>query len=335
LPGAIEALKMTLNHNRVADITCLRSLQISSVDEIFYIPLTPDSPLPFNSIAYLLRLFYPTGGSRDMAEERSQTATWWNRYSLEIGQAGSGRIGPLSLALERREQEWRLYHQEETDADQALVDEAFTLSSGLEQRFTTSERFVFRKTTSFLELVPALADRPVVTRPLVPLTLPGGEETTIYVSSPLWVQINLNAAGNMVREIPIQRASDTWFGPSTREGELCYASQTRSFLSLDEVPQQSHRAITPIRIQNNADTPLLLERVSLPVPYLSLFVTDDGWLWTESVTLVRESDGDMASLQINKGELMPKPHLRPIASPREEMNKGVLVRAFSGLFGGS
>ena len=47
----------------------------------------------------------------------------------------------------------------------------------------THERYVFRDTKELLNILPALADRPVVTRPATPFYLPRGEEITIFVSS--------------------------------------------------------------------------------------------------------------------------------------------------------
>ena len=116
-----------------------------------------------------------------------------------------------------------------------------------------------------IALTPALADRPVVARPEKPFCLPAGAEAVVYVSSPLWVVLS-TAQDLKLAEIPIVRPSDTWLGPSTREGELCYASRTFLRLSLDNLPRRPHRATSMVRILNHADTALPLRALKLPAP---------------------------------------------------------------------
>src|SRR5439155_1571474 len=84
------------------------------------------------------------------------------------------------------------------------------------------------------------------------------------------------------------RLSDTWYGPNTREGELCYSSKTFCRTHLADLPLRPHRVLTPVSIQNNAKDPLLLEQLSLPLPYLSTYVDENGSLWTEEITVVNE-----------------------------------------------
>ena len=96
----------------------------------------------------------------------------------------------------------------------------------------------------------------------------------------------------------MDRPSDTWFGPSTLEGELCYESKTAVRFNLDNVPRRPHRAISVVRIRNRTDTQLSLERLKIPLPNLSLFGTEDGQLWTESITLERDEDGENATVKL-------------------------------------
>jgi hypothetical protein len=129
------------------------------------------------------------------------------------------------------------------------------------------------------------------------------------------------------------RLSDTWFGPSTREGELCYSGKTHARHTLAEVPRRAHRAITPLHIRNEAASPLPLDKISLPVPVLSVYGAADASLWTETVTMIRGSDSDMAALRIEHG---PPAYVGPVSlvsAPRREQARGGLVRAFNVLFG--
>lgn len=264
----------------------------------------------------------------------SHPSAWWGPRELECGQTLIIELEGLQLAIARRPSEWAFFYNQPTArAEQPRSHWQQRLGSATADDYEEVARFVFRNTHAPLNIRPALADRPVISRPVTPLNLPPAEEVTLYVSSPLWLQIHGEGFKEPLLDIPIQRASDTWFGPSTQSGELCYASRTHGYLALAEVPVRLHRAITPIIIRNHADSPLLLERIALPAPNLSLYADDNCQLWTEAITLERESDGDMASLEIDKQAPahLHKPLL--INEPRSRAHKGSLaVRAFSVLF---
>jgi hypothetical protein len=135
----------------------------------------------------------------------------------------------------------------------------------------------------------------------MPLHVPAGQETTLFVSTPLWLQLQVHEPLVYLSELPIVRPSDTWFGPSTMEGEICYASQTLGRLSLKNFPHLPHRAVTPVSIHNNTEESFQLERLNLAVPHLSLYSAAGKELWTEAVSMVREADSSAASIQIGVG----------------------------------
>ncbi|NNJ91006.1 MAG: hypothetical protein HKP55_04975, partial [Gammaproteobacteria bacterium] len=101
---------------------------------------------------------------------------------------------------------------------------------------------------------------------------------------------------------------------------------------LQQLEYQPNRVITPLLIRNLAETPLTLERVSLPVPLLSVYEADDKTLWTESVSLTREEDGEIAALKISEGQPQQARRAKKITEPRHKADKNTFVRAFGGLF---
>jgi hypothetical protein len=258
---------------------------------------------------------------------------WWGNFELAEGQAVRWSIGAFTLAVQRLRQEWRVAYDRgegpETETNEWSVDmEAIAF-----RELQAQERYVFKSTQGTLAVVPALADRPVVIQPHTPFYVPAAEETTIYVSSPLWIRMKVHEPPVVLQEIPIQRPSDTWFGPSTREGELCYAGRTQGRLHREELHIRPHRAYTPVLIRNDSQQPMLLERLNVPVPYLTVFATRTGALWTETVFMRREHDGQRASLNI--GDRAPDfaQGSQALCEPRQHLGKGVLVRAFGALFG--
>jgi hypothetical protein len=117
------------------------------------------------------------------------------------------------------------------------------------------------------------------------------------------------------------------------EGELCYASWTHANLNLENVPIHSHRAITQVTIHNQAGTQLQIERLNLPVPYLSLFETANGNLWTEAVTMVRTRDTGMATFEVKQGPPAAATDSGLIVDPRRQPSHNMVIRAFGVLFG--
>ena len=180
---------------------------------------------------------------------------------------------------------------------------------------------------------PALADRSVVSRPQVPFRLLAGDQIQLYVGNPLWFRLELPNEGPCLRELPINRPSDTWFGPSTREGELCYATRTHARLTVAEIPKRPHRAITPVTLSNRAEDPMLLERISLPVPLLSAYRIDAGNVWTSAVALERREDREMAELKILPGAPRGGDSASLLFKARQAGGRNVVLKTLSSLLG--
>ena len=268
-----------------------------------------------------------------MNSDKQNYLSWWGKFKFHEGYTAHWRIGPLSLWFQRLQNEWRIAYLQIDISDEMATEVNLPVSPDEISADATHERYVFRNTKELLNILPALADRPVVTCPATPFFLPSGEEINIFVSSPLWIRIEVHEEGQLLLEMPIYRPSDTWFGPSTREGELCYASQTNCRLHPDELSFRPHRAITPVMVKNKAETSLLIERISLPVNYLSLFHASSGQLWTQTITMERKEEENVATMQLAKGPPSQAGRAALVHGPRLKSDKRVLMRALTALFG--
>jgi hypothetical protein len=214
------------------------------------------------------------------------------------------------------------------NADECWLE--YSHAGGLGGRLVQGEpqslRFLLRSGDAPIRLTPRLADRPVVARPLTSTELPPGERATLLVSTVLWARIEIGA--QVLAELPTLRPSDTWFGPDTLEGELCYASQTRARLHMNNVQVSAFRAITPVSIRNDGDDNLKLERLNVPVPHLTLYC-DGTRFWTSALSVVREENLATAKLRI---EASPPPRAITVAPPRRPIRGGVFDRAINLLF---
>ena len=274
-----------------------------------------------------------------MANTTGKQTIWWGSYTFDLEQAGYWRVGPRSLWIYRTRHSWRLLQSNEADPlDDSMeislsvpyMETPFETEPGILQ--STTSRFCFHKTDSVLHISPLLADRAVVVRPEKPLYILKGETMTLYVSMPLWMCIEVGSPARLLQEVPTYRPSDTWFGPSTQEGELCYALRTAGRMNFQDLPLRASRAITPVIVRNEAGHTLPLERIRIPVQYLSLYQASNSFLWTEPVTFIRKEGDDLA--EFNLGEEAP-PEAKSaslIVGPRESTTKNIIVRAFSSLF---
>jgi hypothetical protein len=266
---------------------------------------------------------------------------WWHSYPLQPGEAGYWRIGALSFWVERREREWRLAwrHAAEPDAagappptpEEQLEVRAPLPAAELPEGLQVA-RFAAGATTAELRLRPGLADRRVVARPEAPFHLLGGERVTFYVATPVWVHLQ-TSDGKPLLALPTQVLPETWLGPSTMVGEVCYASRTKARVDLAELPRWPHLAVTRVTLHNRPPEALLLERVSLPAPSLGVWWHPRLGLWTQAVSVEREEDGTLATMRLGAGPPEEVHGAEPLAPPAEPESRPALVRALGALLG--
>ncbi len=254
-----------------------------------------------------------------------QTPKWWGNFQLEIGQMGFWQIGPSSFSIHRLKQEWRIVHTEGTDPffNELVVN--IPLPSDEDGTATSLRRYMFQSTHSNLTLTPVLVDRSVLVRPTTPFSIREGQEVTLYITTPFWVRVEVEGMKFPLRDIPTLRLSDTWFGNDTLSGELCYAGKLAGRLSLEDVHKLPYRVISPLRVRNRSLEPLLIERVKLPLQYLSIYNSKDSLLWTQTVVLTKEKD--QTRLKLDKNPLDVEIGEK-ISGPRQKLKNNLVIRAF-------
>lgn len=266
-----------------------------------------------------------------MTDTQSYTQPWWGDISFSMQQKRYWRIGERQLVIQRLPCEWNTWNIDtETENGENLLHGEYANGEQFEEEFL--DRHLQTATLENICVKPALADRPIVTRPNVPLRLLGGEKSRIYVSTPLWFRAMTMPKESTLLDVPFWRPSDSWFGPSTREGEICYAKYTEARMQLELLEQRYHRAITPLLIHNKQKDPLLIERLSLPVPFLSLYQHEGKGLWTEAVNIIREEDEDRIKVVLEKQAPSEVQNAQIVSGPRIASEKNTLIRSLSSLF---
>ena len=254
---------------------------------------------------------------------------WWRELELEVDHGLRWVLGTFELAIFRRAGEWLLSSREadfeEPAVEIAKVEPVSLASVELENVM----RFVAAASANRVRLLPRVADRSVVARPHAPIRLLPKEETRIHVSSPVWVELIVGQPMHPLCEMPVRRLSDTWFGPNTRDGDVAYALKTQARVRLDELPRRSYRLITAISISNEGADPLLVDRINIPVPRLSVYAAADRSLWSDSVSLVRSAGAELATVRVGRGAPREAGSAELLSEPRVTMDPSFLARAFT------
>ena len=232
-------------------------------------------------------------------ENQGERQNWWGKYHFSAPGSLTLRIGALSIAIRRDPMEWGLTYERVALEDPSL-DHSWEVLEG-DVGPGQSARFVMEQTGDTLNLTPALADRSIVTSPQIPLHLPPEEKTVLFVGSPLWLRMTPEGAVAAWPEIPIKRPTDTWFGGSTLDGDLCYAVQTQAVLNPEHLILSARRAITPVLIHNHTADLFQVERLKIPVEHLCLYADPKGGLWTEQIVVTNSGDADLAQIKIDPG----------------------------------
>ncbi|MYM64540.1 hypothetical protein [Pseudomaricurvus sp. HS19] len=256
-------------------------------------------------------------------ESAELTALWDQQFTVDNDNSLAIEIGDLSLCARSQPMEWQLfYHWEKRGIQGNFLCRPQPLPGSNE---LPNDRIAMDHITPQLRLLPRLADRPVVVRPYAPLTLAANCHLTLYVSTPVWLQLELS--GRVLRELPVQQLSDTWMGNLTGEGQLCYGSHTHARLDRSQLLSLPYRVLTPVRIHNKSHQERKLERLSLPTPYLSVFASSQS-LTTEALKITMDAEKGQGVVKIGR----PPDNARLLSAPRLSADKGILVSAWSNLF---
>lgn len=228
--------------------------------------------------------------------------TWWGNVDFTLNETRSWYLGGLTLQVQRAAQEWQIsYHRPviQQESDHTWHEIPSSEQSFLSAPTATVQRHIFNKTSNQVTLKPQLADLSVVIQPVTSLFVSPNQQTTLFVSTPVWLNITTDKH-SLLLDTPIIRPSDTWFGANTIKGEICYATQVLARLDLEQLPIRPFRAVTPIHIVNRQNKSIPIERVNIPVPLLSLYAAEDGRLWTPTLEVEQFTNSHSPKVTISK-----------------------------------
>lgn len=262
---------------------------------------------------------------------------WWGEFLLAEKQKLFWHIGDRAIIIQRLIGEWNTWNIEADDVNSSPLIFSENLSEAQPHGITNIDsikplRHLQRKTSEHIKILPALADRSMVVKPVTPIRVLPGEHICLFVSTQLWFSAYTSPKKALLLDIPFWRPSDSWFGPSTREGQISYAKYTDARLQLDALEQCQHRAITPVSIINNHEQTLVIERLNLPVPLLNLYSDCNNQFWTEKLTVSRDANDEIVELKFGEGGPLEASQPIHVSAPRIIKEQNALIRSINSLF---
>ncbi len=230
------------------------------------------------------------------------------------------RLGALTWRIDVRENELRLHESHERDPLDAVADRV-EVEGGEEYVDAPATERILRTPTDLVHVVPLLAPRAFVTQPDLPLTLRAGDRATLFVTTPIDVGLTDQPMGAAFASASSAPRRETWFGASTRNGEICFAARTKGRLHREELLGLRSRATTAIHLRNDARGLMRIERLYLPLPALSLYSTTAYGFVTNDLTIVHRgiaADDDVQvqrDIPIEGAELVREPALSGAGVP--------------------
>jgi hypothetical protein len=105
-------------------------------------------------------------------------------------------------------------------------------------------------------------------------------------------------------------------------------------LDVKPIANNKARAAIEVRIQNQSEQMLTLDKISVPAPNLSLYADSDGQFWTPRITLVRRDNQDaiLSVDEVVSGGLA-EADLTLVSAAREDIGRSKITKAISALFG--
>jgi hypothetical protein len=265
-----------------------------------------------------------------MTDTAKDPTAWWGRFSFALNQSRTWHLAGLELAATRASREWRF--QTHRLPDQHEDVHHWQMQNGSLPEETPVSRYFFTTTGDTLYMLPRLADRSVVIKPVNPLFIPAGQEATLFVSTPVWVACYAEQFETPLLDMPVVRPSDTWFGRNTVQGEVCYTTRVLGRTDLNQLPPRAFRVVTPVTVVNSGTTMLPVERINMPTPYLPVYAAENGRLWTPSLHVLKEPGASPPRIRI---ETTLSPLAGPVellTPPRLAGSDHTLIRIFDNFF---
>jgi hypothetical protein len=234
----------------------------------------------------------------------------FGKHQIMPGESRIFNTGNFSLGVKREKEGWIILYPEKLTNDKGNPD------------FSEGEYFQTGKSNTLI-ISPALPEKPLVFKGSQ-LHVSPDQKLTFFLKIPVTVQIFFSKPlpGNLMKELPVQRLSDSWFGePYSGEPALLLGSEF--FRSMDNTKPSSFDAVCPVTILNNSSGILEVERLIIRVDNQTLYKSEDKMI-TSQVVIEYKGKDVTSAVSYHFSKTLHGDKAEMIARPRNESSKNLL-----------
>ncbi len=217
----------------------------------------------------------------------------------------------FSIGVKREKEGWIILNLENLTSEKQENED-----------FTKGEYFQTGKSNS-LFIAPSLPEKPLVFKGSK-LHVSPGLKLTFFLKIPLTVQLyfSKNQPENLLKEIPVRRLSDTWFGEPFG-GERAFALGNDYFQSTEKINLSPYEAICPVTIFNNSQSVLEVERLIIRTEDMALYKNENKIVTSQLLIEYRGKD-IISSASYHYAKAFHGEKAEMITKPRANLSKHLL-----------
>ena len=257
---------------------------------------------------------------------------WWGPITIDDNLHYLWRTGERLIAIKKVNRNLLIWDKlSSQEPHEKIVTSTYADDNGL--KGGNLQRVIVPGADNEIVIEPSLADRFIVSKPANPITLLAGQEIQFFVGTPLWFTIMHQALDTPLLDVPFFRPSDTWFGKNTIEGKVCYATATDAKVDPNALLKHPLRCYTKITVRNRQSIPLALERLSIPVPELCVYVDAENVFWSDSVKIEQEWVNGVSVSKVESIEPNSSDERNLVSTARIKSQKTSFITSFKSLIG--
>lgn len=231
-------------------------------------------------------------------QEAEKLKVFQTQLNMQDGQSFHLRFGPLDLYIEQITTELRVRSMTSNDWMDSSFHYQFPFTGMFPRNLLSEKRFAYSSKAPSLRVSPCLGEKPFVVKPDTTFMILPGERAKIYLSTPMNVRLYDVDSSQVIDEIPVLDRVQTWFGETPTSGQLCFFTRIHAALIEENLPFRPHRAMTQLFIENSTDQPLPIERLKIPVNYLTLYQESRGLFVSSSLSIRIDRNENLKDLKI-------------------------------------
>jgi len=247
----------------------------------------------------------------------------WGKYELKNGENFQFEGGRTLVFVRRLTNGWMISGKTQNEISNQLAFEA------CEPFQPTGDEAIFQTGRSeVLHVQPALPLKPVVLRNNKTINVSPKQSIKLYLAIPLNVQFYYSQADeeHLMHEVSLDILSDTWFGESDN-GEPAFSIGQRVSLSPEDLELKKHEAFCPVKINNNSNHLLELQRLIIRVENLSLYQTHNQFI-TSRLSIDFKGPDQISNLDFSTDKSIHGDHPVLLAKARNPVTKTILGKSF-------